>query len=421
MGPYYRAVQLRIRNNPIYIFPPTGLNPSTPVPRYSQASGTGHRHRHDYDVPQVRPVAANNPRVPPIPPVVNNICQVPPFAGSVPQGLSAYDPVNLIQCIKNLHPSTNVYSEGELCGSELMRCVDLAEQEHEVPQGLGVPYQVEDWRRFWREVFRDWNAFTGNGENRPMPAITLIDTRVQVGHLRYDHPPSLRYPDVPGAARKHPAPVCMSISTATQDQRFTTVWKDGDRKFINPSHAELNGGTIAWCIDTVIQWVDSDTKERTKAYNIRLIINAARRRVMHFSQTGTGRGTYLPPDTERPVLLETVFLLNLLLPRVAHWRKTPWLALVLTGSRDKCRLLDLQKHHLVQAAFRETPACFKVMNLLGLTYKDMRPQCDEDREQGGHELLHNAANDTVFQMQIRITLLEESRKPRTSILRDEKA
>ncbi|KAI8410354.1 hypothetical protein FOFC_10208 [Fusarium oxysporum] len=319
----------------------------------------------------------------PQPPVVDSIYQVPPFAGNVPQGLSAYEAVNIIQCINNRHPSTNVYSEGELCRSELMRCVDLAEQEQEVQQGLGVPYQVEDLRRFWRELSRDWNAFTSNADNRHMPAITLIDARVQVGYLKYDHPQSLHYPDAPGAARKHLAPVYMSILTATRDQMFTTIWKGGDRKFINPSHAELNGGTIARCIDTVIQRVDSNTKERTKPYNIRLIINTARRGVMRFAQTGTGRGAYLPPATERPVLLET--------------------------------------HHLVQTAFGETPACSKVINLLGLTYKDMRPQSDEDREQGGPELLHNAANDTVFQRQILITLLEESRIPRTSILRDEKA
>ncbi|RKK81627.1 hypothetical protein BFJ69_g3599 [Fusarium oxysporum] len=189
-----------------------------------------------------------------------------------------------------------------------MRCVDLAEQEQEVQQGLGVPYQVEDLRRFWRELSRDWNAFTSNADNRHMPAITLIDARVQVCYLKYDHPQSLHYPDAPGAARKHLAPVYMSISTATRDQMFTTIWKDGDRKFINPSHAELNGGTIARCIDTVTQRVDRDTKERTKAYNIRLVINTARRGVMHFAQTGTGREAYLPPDTERPVLLETVFV-----------------------------------------------------------------------------------------------------------------
>ncbi|EXM33749.1 hypothetical protein FOTG_02314 [Fusarium oxysporum f. sp. vasinfectum 25433] len=141
-----------------------------------------------------------------------------------------------------------------------------------------------------------------------MPAITLIDARVQVGYLKYDHPQSLHYPDAPGAARKHLAPVYMSISTATRDQMFTTIWKDGDRKFINPSHAELNGGTIARCIDTVTQRVDRDTKERTKAYNIRLVINTARRGVMRFAQTGTGRGAYLPPDTERPALLETAFV-----------------------------------------------------------------------------------------------------------------
>ncbi|KAL5609047.1 hypothetical protein FOVSG1_003728 [Fusarium oxysporum f. sp. vasinfectum] len=51
-----------------------------------------------------------------------------------------------------------------------------------------------------------------------------------------------------------------------------------------------------------------NTKERTKAYNIRLIINTARRGVMRFAQTGTGQGAYLPPDTERPVLLETAFV-----------------------------------------------------------------------------------------------------------------
>ncbi|KAK2482827.1 hypothetical protein H9L39_04619 [Fusarium oxysporum f. sp. albedinis] len=244
----------------------------------------------------------------PNPTVVDSIYQVPPFAGNVPQGLSAYDAVNIIQCINNRHPSTNVYSEGEICRSELMRCVDLAEQDQEVQQGLGVPYQVEDLRRFWRELSRDWNAFTSNADNRHMPAITRTDARVQVGYLKYDHPQRLHYPDAPGAARKHLASVYMSISTATRDQMFTTTWKGGDRKFINPSHAELNGGTIARCIDTVIQRVDSNTKERTKAYNIRLIINAARRGVMRFAQTGTGLGAYLPPDTERPALLETAFV-----------------------------------------------------------------------------------------------------------------
>ncbi|KAF5267388.1 uncharacterized protein FOBCDRAFT_215743 [Fusarium oxysporum Fo47] len=189
-----------------------------------------------------------------------------------------------------------------------MRCMDLAEQDQEVQQGLGVPYQVEDLRRFWRELSRDWNAFTSNEDNRHMPAITLTDARVQVGYLKYDHPQSLHYPDAPGAARKHLASVYMSISTATRDQMFTTIWKGGDRKFISPSHAELNGGTIARCINTVIQRVDSNTKERTKAYNIRLIINTARRGVMCFAQTGTGRGAYLPPDTERPALLETAFV-----------------------------------------------------------------------------------------------------------------
>ncbi|EWZ02150.1 hypothetical protein FOYG_01542 [Fusarium oxysporum NRRL 32931] len=118
-----------------------------------------------------------------------------------------------------------------------------------------------------------------------MPAIILTDARVQVGYLKYDHPQSIHYPDAPGAARKHLASVYMSISTATRDQMFTTIWKGGDRKFINPSHAELNGGTIA-----------------------RLIINTARRGVMRFAQTGTGRGAYLPPDTERPALLETAFV-----------------------------------------------------------------------------------------------------------------
>ncbi|EWZ48213.1 hypothetical protein FOZG_03875 [Fusarium oxysporum Fo47] len=123
--------------------------------------------------------------------------------------------------------------------------MDLAEQDQEVQQGLGVPYQVEDLRRFWRELSRDWNAFTSNEDNRHMPAITLTDARVQVGYLKYDHPQSLHYPDAPGAARKHLASVYMSISTATRDQMFTTIWKGGDRKFISPSHAELNGGTIA--------------------------------------------------------------------------------------------------------------------------------------------------------------------------------
>ncbi|KAK2132717.1 hypothetical protein NOF04DRAFT_1378572 [Fusarium oxysporum II5] len=201
------------------------------------------------------------------------------------------------------HMTPKSFAEASSCGVWIS-----LNKEQEVQQGLGVPYQVEDLRRFWREVSRDWNAFNSNADNRHMPAITLIDARVQVGYLKYDHPQSLHYPDAPGAARKHLAPVYMRISTTTRDQMFTTIWKGGDRKFTNPSHAELNGGTIARCIDTVIQRVDRNTKERTKAYNIRLIINTARCGVMRFAQTGTGHGAYLPPETERPVLLETAFV-----------------------------------------------------------------------------------------------------------------
>ena len=44
------------------------------------------------------------------------------------------------------------------------------------------------------------------------------------------------------------------------------------------------------------------------------------------------------------------------------------------------------------------------MNRLGIRYMDARIQLYIDRDHGGHNIIHNADNDTVFQIQILLSL-----------------
>ena len=44
------------------------------------------------------------------------------------------------------------------------------------------------------------------------------------------------------------------------------------------------------------------------------------------------------------------------------------------------------------------------MNRLGIRYMDARIQLYIDRDHGGHNIIHNAGNDTVFQIQILLSL-----------------
>lgn len=69
-------------------------------------------------------------------------------------------------------------------------------------------------------------------------------------------------------------------------------------------------------------------------------------------------------------------------------------------SRPNIQLLDLRRHHLID----KQRSCHYALGLLRLRYRDNRPMRIGDAQKGGHDLVHNAANDTVFQMQILLAL-----------------
>jgi hypothetical protein len=54
--------------------------------------------------------------------------------------------------------------------------------------------------------------------------------------------------------------------------------------------------------------------------------------------------------------------------------------------------------------FAKQHGCHKVMDAIGLRYRDNRHFRAGDRRKGGHDVLHNGANDTVFQIQILLAL-----------------
>ncbi|RKL41735.1 hypothetical protein BFJ72_g5075 [Fusarium proliferatum] len=69
-------------------------------------------------------------------------------------------------------------------------------------------------------------------------------------------------------------------------------------------------------------------------------------------------------------------------------------------SRPNIQLFDLQRHLM----FTGQRSCQTVMDAIGLRYRDNRLFRAGDKRKGGHDILHNGANDTVFQIQILLAL-----------------
>lgn len=82
-------------------------------------------------------------------------------------------------------------------------------------------------------------------------------------------------------------------------------------------------------------------------------------------------------------------------------RHTPSHVSVYISFHDRTsNYFDLQQHCLLGTERK----CQVVLDALGLRYRDNRLYRAGDRKKGGHELLHNGANDTVFQIQILLAL-----------------
>ncbi|KAJ4255486.1 hypothetical protein NW762_009481 [Fusarium torreyae] len=171
--------------------------------------------------------------------------------------------------------------------NKLKRFVDLALQENSIA-----------WRRFWRKAFKVLDSTDDENENPVLRQARLIDTKVKVGALRRDHPPSIAYPEQDQEGRRQGDPVYPSLTLNFQVDSINWMWKEARERFFNPAHIDFNIGSEAKCLDRAITRYDRSLRERIDEYNEKLVIKTPRRRVVHFAETGPGHGPSVRHDTE---------------------------------------------------------------------------------------------------------------------------
>ncbi|KAM0561819.1 hypothetical protein ACHAPJ_002990 [Fusarium lateritium] len=219
------------------------------------------------------------------------------------------------RCVNRRAPGAVIDDDEGFTKDELGRFIDLALQENAIVHGSrNRPHSVSAWRRFWRKVFKTWDSTDDENENPILRQARLVDTNVKVGVLRRDHPPSVAYPEQNQEGRRQGDPVYLSLTLQLQVDSINWMWKDARGRFVNPAHVDFNAGSEARCLDRAITRYDRSLRERIDEHNEKLVIKTARRRVVHFAETGTGRGPYIRHEDQAPLLHTEEFAG----PRIEH-------------------------------------------------------------------------------------------------------
>ncbi|RGP73020.1 hypothetical protein FSPOR_2396 [Fusarium sporotrichioides] len=204
-------------------------------------------------------------------------------------------------------PDDIINSEEMLSTRELSMFIDLSRLENQVEhRDADLVPTISDWRRFWRLVFRRWNTTHPDNES---PASFVGDlsseTAVKVGTLMFNHPPNKAYPGPQPKWRQEGADVFLGVSIPQWQGWLDLLWKDSKGKPVKPSIVKLDM-ELCECLDLAIARYDRCVQDRVEKYNEDCIIATARRRLVHFAKTGTGREPRILSGDEAPVLMPVV-------------------------------------------------------------------------------------------------------------------
>ncbi|KAF4944904.1 hypothetical protein FGADI_12332 [Fusarium gaditjirri] len=210
----------------------------------------------------------------------------PSSSPASPRNLSLVDAINQTGHVDQRAPNVVLHTETSLTVNELALFADLVQKMHQVEEGLEVPYEIKHWKGFWEQVLKNWDSTMANADDLPLKPLKDADNRVQ----------------------NDPAPqqgsaVYMSVFATAHEQLLQPHWKDQTGKFVSPSIVKTDK-PIVECLDLAVLRFDRAATNQAKQYNIDGIVNAARRRLMHFARVGTGMAAFIPADGHPPPLLK---------------------------------------------------------------------------------------------------------------------
>jgi hypothetical protein len=199
-----------------------------------------------------------------------------------------------------------INSEEMLSTRELSMFIDLSRLENQVEhRDAELVPTISDWRRFWRLVFRRWNTTHPDNESPKFVGDISSETAVKVGTLTCDHSCNKAFPGPQPKWRQGGADVFLSVSIPQWQGWLDLLWKDSKGKPVKPSFVKLDM-ELSQCLDLAISRYNRCVQDRIEKFNEDCIIATARRRLVHFAKTGTGREPCILSGDEAPVLLPTV-------------------------------------------------------------------------------------------------------------------
>ncbi|KAH7192183.1 uncharacterized protein B0J16DRAFT_368450 [Fusarium flagelliforme] len=224
---------------------------------------------------------------------------------------SMEDTVTVSEAVKNTtkvfgrQAGSMISSADEMVEDELLTIGFLAKFENKYHhRGRDTPLTMTDWRRFLTKIFEVWH--TGCVEEEEVPLGKLPETRVKVGKLKYDHPPTKEFPKAQQPpSRRRDAPVYLSVTTKAIGEMVEFMWKDGRGKFVGSSHVELTVESYGRAMYQTVKQYDMIIRQAYARHNEALTIRQARRHIVFFAERGTAHGVRsgpwpLPPDYLEP-------------------------------------------------------------------------------------------------------------------------
>ncbi|KAL2690076.1 hypothetical protein Neosp_004144 [[Neocosmospora] mangrovei] len=205
---------------------------------------------------------------------------------------------------QNRAPNTPIRRPYDLTTHEKLRLVDLVERY----RSMRDPSEDEEadifdlWDQFMREIFKRWSS------NRTIPSLGKFpdrkfdDANIQVGVLKENHPES--------GAGGQPGP-----HLPTSEARVAGAPRDANCQFINPRYVELQNNMTrmqARCL--AVENYDANEADRIINWNNKVVVNAARRRIVRWAAAGSQpemiihRDDLLGPDDIKSLVLASDYI-----------------------------------------------------------------------------------------------------------------
>ncbi|KAI8721794.1 hypothetical protein NCS52_00321900 [Fusarium sp. LHS14.1] len=219
---------------------------------------------------------------------------------------------------QNRAPNTPIRRPYDLTKHEKLRLVDLVERY----RSMRDPAEDEEadifdlWDQFMREIFKRWSSNRAVPSLGRFPDCKFDDANIQVGVLKENHLESgaggQPGPHLPiSEARVAGAPVFLEVTLSLETEQRGLL--DVNCQFINPQECQ-NNMTRMQARYLAVENYDANEADRIINWNKKVVVNAARRRIVRWAAAGSQpemiihRDDLLGPDDIKSLVLASDYI-----------------------------------------------------------------------------------------------------------------